>query len=279
MNSGIIDLTLPREGVAKTDFSYNALGRYVRSHRLNFSVNAICLSGQVKFLINTTEYEMGVNDMVTLFVGAVVTIRHISPDVRLAIVCFSPEIMNRVNPLSVTGDLFPIIIDRPLLSLKKESALYFKDYFSLLERVDCNQSLEACAELAVCSYNSILVSTQLVYRSHTMKTKSTTRKEEICSQLIELVSKNYIKQRRAQFYADELGISLQHLSTTVKVVTGKNVLDIIAYVVIMDAKSKLKNTSMTIQEVAFSLNFPSASFFGKYFRRYVGLTPLEYRKG
>ena len=35
---------------------------------------------------------------------------------------------------------------------------------------------------------------------------------------------------------------------------------------------------MTIQEIAYSLNFPSASFFGKYFRRYVGMTPLDFRK-
>ena len=35
---------------------------------------------------------------------------------------------------------------------------------------------------------------------------------------------NYMTERRAQFYADKLGISLQHLSTTVKQVTGRNVL-------------------------------------------------------
>jgi AraC-like DNA-binding protein len=74
-----------------------------------------------------------------------------------------------------------------------------------------------------------------------------------------------------------MGVSLQYLSTTVKQVTGKNILDIISYVVIMDAKSKLKSTDMTIQEISYSLNFPNASFFGKYFKRHVGMTPLEFR--
>ena len=78
-------------------------------------------------------------------------------------------------------------------------------------------------------------------------------------------------------YADKLGISLQHLSTTVRQVTGRNVLDIIAHVVIVDVKAKLKSTNMTIQEIAYSLNFPSASFFGKYFKRHMGMSPLEYR--
>ena len=103
------------------------------------------------------------------------------------------------------------------------------------------------------------------------------RKEEICREFIQLVIENYTTERRAQFYAEKLGISLQHLSTTIKLVTGKNVLDIIAHVVIIDIKAKLKSTDMTIQEIAYSLNFPSASFFGKYFKRHMGMSPLEYR--
>ena len=77
--------------------------------------------------------------------------------------------------------------------------------------------------------------------------------------------------------ADKMGISLQHLSTTVKQATGKNILDIIAHVVLIDVKSKLKSTDMTVQEIAYSLNFPNASFFGKYFKRHVGMSPQEYR--
>ncbi len=87
----------------------------------------------------------------------------------------------------------------------------------------------------------------------------------------------YIENMTQQKISEKLGISLQHLSTTIKLVTGKNVLDIIAHVVIIDIKAKLKSTDMTIQEIAYSLNFPSASFFGKYFKRHLGMSPLEYR--
>ena len=127
------------------------------------------------------------------------------------------------------------------------------------------------------SLKSILTAVGLIYQKYSRKDHNTNRKEEICRELVGLVTEHYAEERRAQFYADKLGISLQHLSTTVKQVTGRNVLDVIAYVVIIDAKAKLKSTHMTIQEIAYSLNFPSASFFGKYFRRYVGMSPLEFR--
>jgi len=34
---------------------------------------------------------------------------------------------------------------------------------------------------------------------------------------------------------------------------------------------------MSIQEIAYSLNFPNQSFFGRYFKNHTGLTPSAYR--
>ena len=47
--------------------------------------------------------------------------------------------------------------------------------------------------------------------------------------------------------------------------------------VIMDAKAQLKSTNLPIYQIADSLNFNNVSFFGKYFKRYVGVSPQEYR--
>ena len=47
--------------------------------------------------------------------------------------------------------------------------------------------------------------------------------------------------------------------------------------IIMDAKSQLMATDLTIQEISYSLNFPNVSFFGKYFKRYVGVSPQKFR--
>ena len=52
---------------------------------------------------------------------------------------------------------------------------------------------------------------------------------------------------------------------------------ILSSMVIMDAKSQLKSTQLSIQAISDSLNFANMSFFGKYFKRHVGMSPLEYR--
>jgi AraC-like DNA-binding protein len=48
--------------------------------------------------------------------------------------------------------------------------------------------------------------------------------------------------------------------------------------VVLDAKTQLCTTERTVKQIAYDLNFPSQSFFGKYFSRIVGLSPAAYRR-
>ena len=55
-------------------------------------------------------------------------------------------------------------------------------------------------------------------------------------------------------------------------------LAIITEIIIMNAKAQLKTTRLPVKEIAFSLGFNNHSFFNKYFRKKVKMTPLEYRE-
>ena len=101
--------------------------------------------------------------------------------------------------------------------------------------------------------------------------------QEIVKELIRIVIQNYKQERNISFYAEKMHLSPQHLSTTIKKTTGKTLTDIISTFVIRDAQAKLRSTELTIQEIAYSLNFPDISFFGKYFKRYTGMSPKQYR--
>ena len=57
-----------------------------------------------------------------------------------------------------------------------------------------------------------------------------------------LLKENYMKERGVAFYAEVLKLSPQHLSTVIRQVTNRRVSDIIAEMVIIDAKAQLKST-------------------------------------
>lgn len=46
---------------------------------------------------------------------------------------------------------------------------------------------------------------------------------------------------------------------------------------ILEAKVLLKSTNLTVQQISDNLNFPTQSFFGKYFKKNVGMSPKFYR--
>ena len=66
-------------------------------------------------------------------------------------------------------------------------------------------------------------------------------------------------------------------SSVIKEKSGSSALQWIIQNVITEAKYLLDNTDLSIKEIATKLNFPTQSFFGKYFKQYVGISPKEYR--
>lgn len=88
----------------------------------------------------------------------------------------------------------------------------------------------------------------------------------------------YRKERKVLYYADRLHLSASYLSTVVKRISGKTAAEWIDDYVVLEAKALLKSTKLTIQQISDELNFPSQSFFGKYFKRITGLSPKEYRE-
>ncbi len=93
-----------------------------------------------------------------------------------------------------------------------------------------------------------------------------------------LLYHNYQSHREVAFYADKLCITPNYLSSIIKMKSGKSALQWIIEMVIVDAKQKLQYSNSSIKEIASYFNFPTQSFFGKYFKQYVGISPKEYRK-
>ncbi|MCM1051604.1 MAG: helix-turn-helix domain-containing protein [Paenibacillus sp.] len=92
-----------------------------------------------------------------------------------------------------------------------------------------------------------------------------------------LLEENYVRHHSIRFYSGKMGLTPKYLSLMIKKVSGKLATQWIDEYVILEAKNLIKYSSMSIQEVAYALNFPNQSFFGKYFKRHTGLSPKEYR--
>lgn len=104
------------------------------------------------------------------------------------------------------------------------------------------------------------------------------KREILIASFIDLVWKHLKDTREVSFYARELCITHKHLSRVVKEITGKTPHEIIAGETLAMAVQLLQNNNLLIQQVADILHFSDQAAFSKFFKKYVGMSPVEYRK-
>lgn len=104
------------------------------------------------------------------------------------------------------------------------------------------------------------------------------RAEAYFRRFMELLGTHFRQERSVGYYARQLCITPKYLTTLIKRISGYSVSEWIDSYVILEAKALLKHSHQSIQEIAYSLNFPNQSFFGSYFKRNTGMSPTQYKE-
>ena len=106
---------------------------------------------------------------------------------------------------------------------------------------------------------------------------SSIHKKRIIDNFMRLVEESDGRIRRVDEFANKLNITPKYLSTILKEVMNRRPSTYILLYTLKAIERRLRFTDMTMQEIANDLKFPNASFFGKYCKEHLGMTPLEYR--
>ena len=102
-------------------------------------------------------------------------------------------------------------------------------------------------------------------------------KKRIVDDFMRLVEVSDGRIRSVNELASRLNITPKYLSTVLKEVMNRRPSTYILYYTMKAIEHRLRFTDMTMQEISHDLNFPNPSFFSKYCKEHLGMTPLEYR--
>jgi AraC-like DNA-binding protein len=103
------------------------------------------------------------------------------------------------------------------------------------------------------------------------------RRINYTNEFMRLVREHHRRERSIGFYADKLYITPKYLSRVIKETTGKSAAQWISRHVIIEAKNMIRFSGKNIQQIAYELNFPNQSSFGKYFKHGTGMSPSEFQ--
>ena len=263
MDNTIPKFDLPENWLAGTDISKELLGLYKNYPvRLKCEIMALCMEGEIEASVNLNHITVNKNDIITLMPGSIFQINDLNGDLKIYFVGFSSKYVEHNDKAKILLDAIYSTLGKPKISLSDKGAMMTEKYFKLLidiyEMFDDKLKREIADNIFSDAHKGI----SMIYKRKTDNENVTSSKsEQLCKAFTQLVMQHYNDNRNVAWYAEKLGITHAHLCSIVKQSTGKTCADIISSMVIMDAKSQLKSTHQSIQ----------------YFKRHVGMSPLEYR--
>ena len=125
--------------------------------------------------------------------------------------------------------------------------------------------------------SALMNDVQHVHQQEQQSKHVLTHSELVTQQFMDLVAEHGTTQRNVGFYAEQLRLTPNHLSTFVKQHTGKSVMQWLNERTILQAKVLLKHTDLPISDIAYQLSFSEVTLFSRFFRRETGSTPKSYR--
>ena len=257
----------------------NPIHRYLNELHLDTPLFIIVLSGRINLTINLLKHEAVRGDFISIMNGNVIKINELSEGFDAYFVSVSLELARDIDLIKTTMPSLINIHNSPVIPLKEEESIsVVTDYCKLLNHVECTTIIfkqEVIKNMMEALYFMVLS----LYRNSPIAKDNIklSRKEDIYRKFLELVILDYRKNRTVAYYADLLSVSPKYLAVITKEMSGKDPSGIINETVVLIAKNHLKNSELSVQQIAYKLGFPNPSFFGKYFKKYIGVSPKRYR--
>lgn len=199
------------------------------------------------------------------------------------VIAISPDFMRRINiDIKNMMPLFLKFVENPTLALTPEESRSMRGMIAQIEREtrgpETHFSFDIVSGLiAATIYKGGDIMYHYLAEHPEGQNNSHNRAEEYFKQFTLLLGEHFREERSVGFYARQLCITPKYLTTLIKRISGQSVSEWIDNYVILEAKTLLKYSTMSIQEIAYYLNFPNQSFFGSYFKRNTGMSPSQYK--
>lgn len=220
------------------------------------------------------------------------TILLIAPNTLCKVVALSDDFKARVVPISLQQILdMPTPIDTDIITTARRTPRIelpsgtdigsVEQFFDLVDGCDQMKEHTFHHEMHQAFLYALIL--EVAHLQHITQGEGTNeakvRPERLSDDFFLLLAEHYKRERSVAFYAEQMHLTPKYLSSQIKQITGKSILEWINETVITEIKVMLKTTSLTVWEISEALNFSNPSAFVQYFKHHTGTTPLKFRRG
>lgn len=251
--------------------------------RIDAFIIGVGTEGETTVSFNLREYVLKKDSMFIFGPRNILQVRS-EEHFKAHVLVISPDLMRSIN--IDTKHMMPLLLQfstHPCIELAPEESQRLRSFIALVEREvqgpETDFARDIISELIAATIYKVGDILHHYLAEHPEVERFVhNRAEEYFRHFIELLGEHYKQQRSVGFYARQLCITPKYLTTLIKRISGRSVSEWIDDYVIIEAKTLLKYANMSVQEIAYHLNFPNQSFFGSYFKRNTGMSPSQYKE-
>lgn len=244
-------------------------------------ISVLCLEGKATAVIEDKEYHIEKGDLVFSHPNQFIQNAMVSCDFKCRGILMSPTYFESIFMLG--GNIWEasfLLRNQPLLHLdEKLEDMFMFDYKILKNKLETDD-LPHHKEIVKLLLQSMIyefydfISPML---NHQLVERSYSSGDVIFKHFMSIASAEAPRRRDVAFYAAKLCITPKYLSAICKKQTGKTASEIINKMTVKYISQMLRNSDKSVKEIASDTGFDNLSFFGKYVKRELGMSPREYR--
>ena len=241
-----------------------------------------CMKGRLQGEMNGKVHLAKAGDIVICLPNSYLSNYMMSPDFDSKIIGFSYNAIQHNIPITRDAlDLMTYVAKNPVIHLDLERQALISKYYTIVAHKikhphgyfhkEIMHSLFQAAVFELCA----IIAPHVKYSDDGGSMKQANL---LFRKFIGLLTDNEGKTCSVKKYAEELCITPKYLSFISKTVSGKTALEWIHEYTVKAIERYLKHSNLSIKEIADRLEFPNLSFFGKFTKSHLGVSPTEYRR-
>lgn len=247
----------------------------------------LCLKGQMELELNTRSLTVGADSLFFYARENVITVKSISEEFEASVLITSHEFLSMLNlDLNVMSTIALDPLVSPVISMSNTEMHLLKAYVDLIHYNTLNNSEPIYVRSISRNLFAAAIYQVLQFESRNSGSDAqrdgdgqrAARGHNYVRDFHHLVLLHHTRERKVAFYAEKLFLSPKYLSHLIKEMTGRSAAEWIDYHVIQEAKNLLRYSGKNVQQVAYELNFPNQSAFGKYFKHITGMSPTQFQR-
>jgi AraC-like DNA-binding protein len=244
----------------------------------HFHTHIFCSRGSINFTFNDKRYSAKAGEFVFWFADSQLTDVTFSKNFKAHVLFIERDFLdNNIPDQSWSIDVTLHSRANPILHLHDRDKVKVVSNFSLLYNRYLERGHLFYNEILQLQMQLFLFDMWHIFANEYERRKRTIESGSLYEQFMHLVQEHCIAEREVQFYADKLNITAKHLNFVCKQNTDVTASEWIQRYAKERIVLLLKNQNLNIAEIADKMAFSSRSFFTRYVKKLLGVTPSEFR--